>query len=175
LPTTTSTAAGPPAAAPTPSTTVTAGPVPVLPGADELAARDDRAATGPDVPTRGRVAVLTVDRVEDVESSHPYHRFVEEGCAVDVVTPAGGPPTGCEGTGPRETTALVAGRSLASWHEVAPEMTAAGGTYLDQALVEGGRFVTSREPGDVPLEVSRPLQRLRESVDRAHPGREDRS
>ena len=211
------------ASAPTPAlssdagATVTAGPVPVLPSAEELAARDNRVAIGPDVATRGRIAILTADRVEDVEFFYPYYRFVEEGYAVDVITPSGGALTGYKGMGLKETIALdqvdprdydllfipgglapgelrrdpraiafvqavagwgttigavcrgpqvlvdaglVAGRSMTSWHEVAPEITAAGGTYLDQALVEDGQFVTSRKPGDMPLEVSRLLQRL---------------
>jgi protease I len=199
------------------SAVVTAGPALVLPSAGELAARDNRAAIGPDVPTRGRIAILTADRVEDVEFFYPYYRFVEEGYTVDVITPSGGALTGYKGMGLKETTALdqvdpadydllfipgglapgelrrdpralafvqavagrgttigavchgpqvlvdaglVAGRSMTSWHEVAPEITAAGGTYLDRALVEDGQFVTSRKPGDMPLEISRLLQRL---------------
>ena len=55
---------------------------------------------------------------------------------------------------------MVAGRFMTSWYEVAPEITAAGGTYLDQALVGDGQFVTSRKPGEMPLEVSRLRQRL---------------
>ena len=199
------------------ATAVAPGPAPVLPGAAALAARDNRAAIGPDVPSRGRIAVLTADRVEDVEFFYPYYRFVEEGYDVDVITPSGGALTGYKGMGLKETTpldrvdpddydllfipgglapgelrrdpraiafvqavagrgttigavchgpqvlvdaGLVAGRSMTSWHEVAPEITAAGGTYLDQPLVEDGQFVTSRKPGDMPLEVSRLLQRL---------------
>ncbi|MEU3985554.1 type 1 glutamine amidotransferase domain-containing protein [Streptomyces sp. NPDC026672] len=178
---------------------------------------DNRAALRPDVPRTGRVAVLTADKVEDVEFFYPYYRFVEEGYDVDVLTPDGGPLTAYRGMrlqatkplaegepadydllfipgglaptalrenpealafvrefagsgkpigavchGPQLLAAagLVEGRSLTSWHEVAPEIVAAGGTYVDEPLVEDGPFLTSRKPGDLPVELHRMLELL---------------
>ena len=180
--------------------------------------QDNRIALRPDVPTRGRVAVLTADRVEDVEFFYPYYRFVEEGYDVDVLTPSGGPLEGYKGLGLTTTqrlsdadplaydllfvpgglapgelrqdpdaisfvqafaasgrligavchgpqvlidAGLVAGRTMTSWYGVAPEVVAAGGTWVDEALVEDGQFVTARKPGDLPVELARLLQRLR--------------
>ncbi|QYN21639.1 DJ-1/PfpI family protein [Amycolatopsis sp. DSM 110486] len=56
---------------------------------------------------RGRVAILTADKVEDVEFFYPYHRFVEEGYDVDVITPAGGLLSGYRGTTLQDTLPLA--------------------------------------------------------------------
>ncbi|WP_176697039.1 type 1 glutamine amidotransferase domain-containing protein [Microbacterium sp. 3J1] len=57
---------------------------------------DNRAGIGHG-RTRGRVAILTADDVEDVEFFYPYYRFVEEGFDVDVLTPASTTVTGYKG------------------------------------------------------------------------------
>ncbi len=49
---------------------------------------------------------------------------------------------------------------MTAWHEVANDITAAGGTYVDEALVEDGQFFTSRKPGDLPRLMARILQFL---------------
>jgi hypothetical protein len=36
----------------------------------------------------------------------------------------------------------------------------AGGDYLDEPVVEDGRFITVRKPGDLPLEMALHFQRL---------------
>ena len=194
-------------------TTIAAGPA-VTGRAPE---QDNRIALRPDKPSRGRVAILTADRVEDVEFFYPYYRFVEEGYAVDVLTPSGGPLEGYKGLGLGSTdrlaeadplgydlvfipgglapgelredadaigfvqafagtgrpigavchgpqvlidAGLVTGRRMTSWYGVAPEIARAGGSWLDEALVEDGPFITARKPGDLPIEMSRIFERL---------------
>ena len=89
--------------------TTTAGPEVTGQGPDQ----DNRVALRPDRPSRGRVAVLTADRVEDVEFFYPYYRFVEEGYDVDVLTPAGGPLEGYKGLGLRTSDRLADADPLA--------------------------------------------------------------
>jgi protease I len=183
---------------------------------------DNRAAIREDSPARGRIAIVTADRVEDVEFFYPYYRFVEEGYDVDVLTPSGATLTGykglalktgitpvaeaaatdydalfipgglapgevrkdadaiafirdfaasgrvigavCHGPQVLVTAGLVAGRRMASWHEVADEVRDAGGEYIDEPVVEDGQFITARKPGDMPLEMARILSRLRDDT-----------
>jgi len=45
---------------------------------------------------------------------------------------------------------LVHGRKLTSYYTVQDDIRNAGGTWLDQEVVEDGNWVTSRQPGDLP-------------------------
>ncbi len=54
-------------------------------------------------PQRGRVAILTTDGTEDQEFFYPYYRLLEEGYAVDVLTPKGKDFKGKNGAGLEET------------------------------------------------------------------------
>lgn len=58
---------------------------------------DNRAAIRSAATPTGRIAVLTADRVEDVEFFYPYYRFTEAGFDVDVLTPTGTELTGYKG------------------------------------------------------------------------------
>ncbi|MBO0962900.1 DJ-1/PfpI family protein [Neobacillus sp. MM2021_6] len=58
------------------------------------------------------------------------------------------------------STGLVKGRNMTSWHEVANEITEAGGVNVDEPMVEDGQFITARKPGDLPMELSRVFERL---------------
>ncbi|GAA3021388.1 type 1 glutamine amidotransferase domain-containing protein [Streptomyces fulvorobeus] len=68
---------------------------------------DNRVALPTGEPSKGRIAILTADKVEDVEFFYPYYRFVEAGYDVEVITPSGGELTGYRGMGLTETTALA--------------------------------------------------------------------
>lgn len=68
---------------------------------------DNRVAVPTGAPSKGRVAVLTVDVVEDVEFFYPYYRFIEAGYEVDVITPSGGELTAYRGMKLLETVALA--------------------------------------------------------------------
>ncbi|MDQ7809789.1 type 1 glutamine amidotransferase domain-containing protein [Amycolatopsis sp. A133] len=183
-------------------------------------AEDNRAAIAPDVESKGRVAILTADQVEDTEFFYPYYRFWEAGYQVDVLTPTGAGFTGYKGlplkTGTRPiegaqaqdydalfvpgglapgelrkneaaldfvrafattgrpvaalchgpqvliSAGLAEGRRMTSWRDVAPEVRAAGATYVDEPTVEDGQFITARKPGDMPVQMHRLLEVLDE-------------
>jgi protease I len=182
---------------------------------------DNRAAVPLPGKPLGRVAILTADRVEDVEFFYPYYRFVEAGYSVDVLTPKGDRLEAYRGTSLTQTMAiadaapddydilyipgglaptelrqlpeavafvqrvaengrlvgavchgpqmlvaagLVMGRHATSWHEVGPEITAAGGQYDDEPVVVDGQFVTSRKPGDLPSQMARIFEMLGRST-----------
>ncbi|GGE43973.1 glutamine amidotransferase [Pullulanibacillus camelliae] len=66
----------------------------------------------------------------------------------------------CHGPQLLATAGLIKGRKMTSWHEVANEIREAGATYLDEPLVEDGQYITARKPGDLPIEMSRIIERL---------------
>jgi protease I len=45
---------------------------------------------------------------------------------------------------------LVPGRTLTSYHTIQDDVRNAGGSWVDQEVVEDGNWVTSRQPGDLP-------------------------
>jgi protease I len=178
---------------------------------------DNRLAIAPEGPSRGRIALLTADGVEEVEFFYPYYRFTEAGYDVDVITPNGGPLRGYRGFGLEATRSLAevtpddylmlfvpgglaplelrkheaalaflrafeqrnqpigfvchgpqlmvsaglaAGRRMTSWFEVADEINAAGGEWLNRAVVQDGQIFTARKPGDLPAEMARIISYL---------------
>jgi protease I len=68
---------------------------------------DNRIPVRIDEPSKGRIAILTADKVEEVEFFYPYYRFVEEGYDVDVFTPSGGALSGARGFGIQTTKPLA--------------------------------------------------------------------
>jgi len=56
----------------------------------------------------------------------------------------------CHGPQILITAGLVRGKRMACWPEVKEELEAAGGIFVDEALVEDGQFITGRQPGDLP-------------------------
>jgi protease I len=59
---------------------------------------------------------------------------------------------------------LVRDKQFAAWPEVREELEAAGGTYIDEALVEDGQFITARKPGDLHRHLYGVLQYLEGKV-----------
>ncbi|MEV0952092.1 type 1 glutamine amidotransferase domain-containing protein [Promicromonospora sp. NPDC050249] len=174
---------------------------------------DNRAALRPDIPSAGRIAILTGDQVEDTEFFYPYYRFTEQGYDVDVLTADGqgftgyrglplrtgtspiegahagdydalfipgglapaalrqdpqalsfvrsfaqtGRPVGalCHGPQVLISAGLAQGRRMTAWRDVAPEISQAGGIYVDESTVEDGQFLTARKPGDMPRQLHR--------------------
>jgi protease I len=45
---------------------------------------------------------------------------------------------------------LVPGRTLTSYHTIQDDIRNAGGSWVDQEVVEDGNWVTSRQPSDLP-------------------------
>lgn len=178
---------------------------------------DHRLAVAPEAPSRGRIAILTADGVEEVEFFYPYYRFTEAGYDVDVITPRGGPLRGYRDFGLDETRAigdvsaddylmlfvpgglapmelrthlpsvaflrafheadkpmglvchgpqllisagLAEGRTMTSWFGVADEITAAGGEWLNRAVVHDRQVFTARKPGDLPAEMAQIIRHL---------------
>lgn len=178
---------------------------------------DNRLAVPTGEPSKGRIAVLTADKVEEVEFFYPYYRFTEAGYQVDVITPEGGELTGYRGFGIKETiplaeadpadylmlyvpgglaptalrevpeaidfvrafaaaektiglvchgpqmlvaAGLAEGRRMTSWFEVASEVEAAGGTWVNEPVVQDGQFFTARKPGDLPAELHQIMAHL---------------
>ena len=168
-----------------------------------------------------RIAIITSDKVEDIEFFYPYYRLTEEGYRVDVITPKGKAFEGKHGLGIQQTLAidsasaedyallylpggkapeelrkndsvldfvktfaqsgkpiaavchgpqilisanLVKGKEMACWPEVAKELEEAGGTFIDEALVEDGQFITARMPGDLHRHLYGVLQYLKGNV-----------
>ena len=48
------------------------------------------------------------------------------------------------------STGLVRGRTLTSYHTIQDDIRNAGGTWVDQQVVEDRNWVTSRQPDDIP-------------------------
>lgn len=55
----------------------------------------------------------------------------------------------CHGPWVLVSAGLVAGRRLASWAGIKDDITNAGGTYVDKAVVKDGNWVSSRDPHDL--------------------------
>lgn len=178
---------------------------------------DNRVAVPTGEPPKGRIAILTADKVEEVEFFYPYYRFTEAGYDVDVITPTGTQLTGARGFGIQETVplsdvdpgnylmlyvpgglapaelrgipealnfvrafaaadkiiglvchgpqmlvaaGLADGRRMTSWFDVAPEVEAAGGTWINEPVVRDGQFFTARKPGDLPAELHQIITHL---------------
>ncbi|MFA5591873.1 MAG: DJ-1/PfpI/YhbO family deglycase/protease [Micavibrio sp.] len=72
---------------------------------------DDIYTATPVPPTRQeRIAILTTDGTEDQEFFYPYYRFLEEGYAVDVLTPDGKDFKGKNGAGLEITQKIASAR-----------------------------------------------------------------
>lgn len=56
---------------------------------------------------------------------------------------------------------LVTGKRIAGWPEIRKELEDAGATFVDEALVEDGQFITGRNPGDLHRHVWGAMQRLK--------------
>lgn len=66
----------------------------------------------------------------------------------------------CHGPQVLISARLVRGKQMASWPEVGVELAEAGATFVDEALVEDGQFITARRPGDLPRHLYGVLQYL---------------
>lgn len=66
----------------------------------------------------------------------------------------------CHGPQILISAGLVAGQHMACAPQIAHELEAAGGIYVDQPCVEDGKFTTARMPGDLPWHLYSILHRL---------------
>jgi protease I len=60
----------------------------------------------------------------------------------------------CHGPQILATAKLLQGKQIAAWPEIKDEIEKAGATYVDEALVEDGQFITARRPGDLPRHLA---------------------
>ncbi len=81
----------------------------------DFAVADNRAAIRKSGLPTGRIAILTADRVEDVEFFYPYYRFTEAGYDVDVLAPGGAEVTGYKGLALRTGVQPIDGARAADY------------------------------------------------------------
>jgi len=70
----------------------------------------------------------------------------------------------CHGAQLLAEAKLVAGKRIAAWPEVQKEIEEAGGSFVNEATVEDGQFITARWPGDLPSHLQRTLRVLEASA-----------
>ncbi len=70
----------------------------------------------------------------------------------------------CHGPQVLVSADVIRGKQLAAWPEVKSEIEEAGGTFVDEALVEDGQFITARKPGDLHRHLFGVLQYLEGKV-----------
>lgn len=67
----------------------------------------------------------------------------------------------CHGPQILISAGLLRGKQVAAWPEVASELEEAGATYVNEALVIDGQFITGRQPGDLHRHLSGVLEALK--------------
>lgn len=55
----------------------------------------------------------------------------------------------CHGAQVLVSADIIKGKRISAWPEVKSEVEQAGATFVDEALVEDGQFITGRMPGDL--------------------------
>lgn len=68
----------------------------------------------------------------------------------------------CHGAQVLASAGVIQDHEIAAWPEVQTEIEAAGGTFVNQAVVVDGLFITARWPGDLPLHMEAVLQVLQQ-------------
>lgn len=63
---------------------------------------------------------------------------------------------------------VIQGKRIAAWPEIQDEIEEAGATFVDEALVEDGQFITGRMPGDLHRHLYGVLQVLKGSTTKAN-------
>jgi protease I len=73
--------------------------------------------------------------------------------ALLLATQAAGKPIAaiCHAPWQLVSAGLVRGRRLTSYHSIQDDIRNAGGLWIDRDVVEDGNWVTSRQPGDLPV------------------------
>ncbi|KAE8755158.1 DJ-1/PfpI/YhbO family deglycase/protease [Paraburkholderia madseniana] len=56
----------------------------------------------------------------------------------------------CHGTWLPVSAGIINGRTVTSWPSLQDDIRNAGGTWVDQEVVEDGNLITSRKPDDIP-------------------------
>lgn len=66
----------------------------------------------------------------------------------------------CHGPQVLAEAKLITGKQIAGWPEIKNEIEEAGATFVDEALVEDGQFITARRPGDLHRHLYGVLKKL---------------
>ena len=69
----------------------------------------------------------------------------------------------CHGAQILAAADVISGKRLAAWPEVEDEIREAGGTFVNEALVEDGQFISGRWPGDLPMHLEAVMKRLKQA------------
>ncbi len=70
----------------------------------------------------------------------------------------------CHGAQVLISANLLSGKQIAAWPEMADELKEAGATFINEALVEDGQFITARMPGDLHRHMYGVIQALKGNV-----------
>jgi protease I len=73
----------------------------------------------------------------------------------------------CHGPQILVSAGLVEGRTMTSYKSVGDELAAAGAHYVDRPVVTDDVFITSREPGDLPVFIEQLIEALRRRANAA--------
>lgn len=58
---------------------------------------------------------------------------------------------------------MLKNRKVTCWKSLVQDVKNAGAEYLDKEVVEDGNFITSRQPSDLPIFISKSLDKLKEA------------
>lgn len=72
----------------------------------------------------------------------------------------------CHGAQVLVSAGLIEGKRIAAWPEIKDEVEQAGATFVDEALVEDGQFITARMPGDLHRHMYGVINQLEGKMDR---------
>jgi len=70
----------------------------------------------------------------------------------------------CHGAQVLISADLINGRQIAAWPEIKDEVEEAGATFVDEALVIDGQFITSRMPGDLHRHLYGVIEQLNNTL-----------
>lgn len=56
---------------------------------------------------------------------------------------------------------VIRGRKITGWKSIIQDIKNAGAEFIDQAVVEDGNLISSRDPGDLPLFIKASLERMK--------------
>ncbi|MFM9890794.1 MAG: type 1 glutamine amidotransferase domain-containing protein [Rickettsiales bacterium] len=80
----------------------------------------------------------------------------------------------CHGPQILASAEMLAGKDIAAWPEIRDEIAEAGATFVDEALVIDGAFITARRPGDLPRHLCGVLDVLQQRSSE-HPSKTSRA
>lgn len=71
----------------------------------------------------------------------------------------------CHGPQLLAKAGVITGKRISAWPEVQPEVEKAGASYVSEAALVDGQFITGRWPADLPAFTSALMARLQKNMD----------